>query len=81
MWDSYSCHSCESRNPFLMVPCFRRDTVWIPVFTEMTNGLPVYGTQSALKILNSPACFVYRFEGVHLVEMICFHEIIRNERS
>jgi len=40
-----------------------------------------YGLQFAMKILNSPGCLPFRFEGLHLIEMICCHEIIRNEGS
>ena len=38
-----------------------------------------HGIQSAMKLLNSPGCFAFRFEGLHLIETICCHEITRDE--
>ena len=48
----------------------------------MTNnriGLPLSESNQLRKILNSPGCLSFRFEGVHLIEMTFCHEIIRNE--
>jgi len=41
--DAESRVSRENGNPFpLIVPCFRRDSVWIPASAGMTNGFIIF---------------------------------------